>query len=307
MPKPGCNVFRAMSRLLEQHPEYQIIHCHPAWAPFFYGWAARGSRVRHVIAHSHSTRNGESVAGVLRNSLLRVLALPVVTDYFACSRMAGRTFPLVRPARIQIVGNAIDVRRFAFAPAARTQLRSELGVSEEEVLIGHIGRFEKPKNHSFLLRIFAAFHQRHPEARLLLVGSGSLEEQVIAQIRSLGLEKAVIMLGKRSDVERLYAAMDLFLLPSLYEGLGVVLLEAQASGLGCVVSDVVPAEAQITENYTVCSLKSPPEVWVDALEEMLNQTVGQPRQQDLVPQFSKVGLDLTAAAERLACRYEQMM
>ena len=305
-PKLSLDFFREVSNFLGQHPEYHIIHCHPAWAPFFYGWAAKGTQIDHVIAHSHSTRNGESAIGCFRNSFLRAMALPVVTDYFACSRAAGRVFPLVQPDRIQILENAINTRRFAFCPEIRKQVRQELNLSKDTILIGHIGRFEKQKNHYFLIRIFAAFHQRHPKAKLLLVGCGSLKEKIVKQIYSMGLEDAVVMLSNRNDVERLYAAMDLFVLPSLYEGLGMVLLEAQASGLGCVAADVVPPEAAVTENYSICSLKDSVNDWADAMERMLNKTRNFPRQQDFVTLFYKMGLDLSAAAERLACRYEQM-
>lgn len=305
-PAPTPKFFREMNAFFREHTEYHIIHCHPAWAPFFYGWASRHTQIHTIIAHSHSSLNGESLISRVRNSTLRVLAIPVVTDYFACSENAARAFPLINKKRVRILNNAIDTKCFAFRPKVRTAVRESLGITSSEILIGHIGRFEEPKNHSFLIRVFEEYHKRNPNAKLLLVGRGSLRNAIRSQIAAASLNDAVILLDETSHVERLYAAMDLFLFPSLYEGLPLVLLEAQASGLHCLVSDAVPKEARITARCTVCPLSASAGKWASAMGNLLEGLSLDEREKFDLHEFRNKGMELSTEADRLTKIYAKM-
>ena len=173
-------------------------------------------------------------------------------------------------------------------------------------MIGHIGRFEEPKNHSFLIRVFEEYHKRNPNAKLLLVGRGSLRNAIRSQIAAASLNDAVILLDETSHVERLYAAMDLFLFPSLYEGLGLVLLEAQASGLHCLVSDAVPKEARITARCTVCPLSASAGKWASAMGNLLEGLSLDEREKFDLHEFRNKGMELSTEADRLTKIYAKM-
>lgn len=166
--------------------------------------------------------------------------------------------------KVHIMPNAIDTARFAFRPGARSTLRSELGIGNETLVIGHVGRFMFQKNHSFLLDVFSELHQRHPDSVLLLIGEGELESAVQQKAKELCPNGSVRFLGVRQDVDQLYSVMDVFCLPSFYEGFPVVLLEAQANGLPCVVSYQVSAEAAIHPNVSRISLSESPAHWASA-------------------------------------------
>lgn len=190
----------------------------------------------------------------------------LATERFACSADAASYFGFDRHGgEWTYVPNGIDVDRFAFDGARRADARAELGLGDSTFLIGNIGRFSPPKNQIFLLHAYASVARRCPDSRLLLVGAGELESDIRAEVQSLGLADKVISLKNRADTECLYAAMDAFAFPSLYEGLGIVLVEAQASGLPCVISERIPREAVYGENVATVPLDEGAEAWADAL------------------------------------------
>jgi glycosyltransferase involved in cell wall biosynthesis len=165
---------------------------------------------------------------------------------------------------VTVVNNGIETERFAFSPEVRSQVRGELGLGDELVL-GHVGRFVPQKNHDFLMDIFAETAKRSPEVKLLLMGTGPLEDQVRRKVNELGLTDRVHFLGVRSDVNRILQAVDVFVLPSLYEGLGIVAVEAQATGVRCVISDTVPTVCAMTDLVEFAALSESPAHWADVI------------------------------------------
>ena len=262
--RPKASHDRLKSFYLENN--YKIVHQHAGGLrtlmPLI---AARDAGVPTRIIHSHcaftepTTRRDYLEEAIHKLNTHRT---GVATDKFACSADAASYFGFVRNGEEwRYVPNGIDVGRFSFDEGKRKGARAELGLSDSTFLIGNIGRFSPQKNQVFLLRAFASV------SKLLLVGVGPLEADIHAEAERLGITDSVIFLKNRSDTERLYAAMDAFAFPSLYEGLGIVLVEAQANGLPCVISERIPREAVYGENVATVALEDGAEAWADALLE----------------------------------------
>lgn len=266
---PYSHVFSylgALERAFRQN-QYRVVHAHINTMnvfPLFAAWLA-GVPVR--VCHNHSNAHWGEGLRTLAKYLLRPFARVFATDLFACSEMAGRWMYGNRrfeSGKVHVMPNAIDTGRFAFDQAARTAQRTELGIAEDTLVIGHVGRFTFAKNHSFLINMFFALHERHPNSVLLLIGEGELEPAIRQKAQTLCPDGAVKFLGVRQDVNALYSAMDVFCLPSFYEGFSVVLLEAQVNGLPCVISNRVPTEAAIHPNVIRVSLSENAVFWADA-------------------------------------------
>jgi Glycosyltransferase len=245
---------KEMHRILDEG--YDVIHLHTSyWKGFMVEELAIQRGVPIVVVHSHSTMidiHDETLRArsINKHNYYRD-ALPVEygTHFIACSNNAANWLfgDHIPKNEILIMKNAIDLSKFSFSPETRTSYRSKLGLNGCFV-IGHIGRFTYSKNHAMLIEIFREVYQELPNARLMLVGSGELESEIRQRVQDYGLTESVIFLGKRTDVPQLLQAMDTFLMPSRFEGLGLVLIEAQAAGLQCLASQGVPIEAQITPN-----------------------------------------------------------
>ncbi len=246
---------------------YSIVHSQintMGVFPLFAAWLA-GVPVR--ICHNHSTaHHGEGKKTILKY-LLRPFARLFATDYFACGDTAARWMfgsRLVDRGSVTLLANAIDLSRYRFSADDRSTVRAEFDIGENALVVGHVGRFTYAKNHTFLLQIFQAVLQHHPEAVLLLVGEGELLASSKALAHELGITSYVRFLGARGDVCRLYSAMDVFCLPSYYEGLPVVMVEALANGLPCVVSSQVTQELN-QFSVTQLRLNVKTEQWAETL------------------------------------------
>lgn len=164
-----------------------------------------------------------------------------------------------------ILKNAVDLEQYKFSDNARKRIRNELGISDDDIVCGHIGRFSKQKNHKYLIEIFNSLLKKKPNAKLILVGTGELEQDVNKQCEELGIKENVYFLGVRSDIPAILSAMDVFVFPSLYEGMPNTVIEAQATGLPCVISDTITKQANVLGTVKYISLNSAVDIWVQEI------------------------------------------
>ncbi len=258
--------FKRLDDFFAAHKEYQIVHSHINENSSFVLRAAKRSGVPCRIAHSHL-----SDLGIDLKLPFRLYARFTMNDYpnhfFACSKKAGQWLFGKRKLtsnQITVLNNAVNVREFKYDEAIRKKVRADFG-AEKSLVIGHIGRFVKQKNHGFLLDVFKSVHDRCPDSLLILIGDGPLRPSIERKAAQLGLTANVKFLGVRGDISRLLQGMDLFLFPSLFEGLPVVLIEAQAAGLKCFASDTITSETDVAERVDFISLDTPPDVWAEKI------------------------------------------
>jgi hypothetical protein len=252
---------RTMSDILKEHPEYKIVHIHATAIGKICTDVARKCGVKTIIAHTH---NNSAVKDwkYYPKILLRKLYTNGPTDFFACSEDAGRyTF---KNKKFTVIYNAIDIDKFLFNQEVRENFRKELNI-EDKFVIGNIGRLHEQKNQSFLIDIFYEIQKNKDNAILLIIGKGPLENELKEKVSNLGINNKVYFLGNRKDVERIYQGMDVFVLPSLFEGLGIVAVEAQVSGLPVVASTGVAKEANITNNIQNIDLNDSIDTWKEAI------------------------------------------
>ena len=228
--------------------EYSIVHLHSANIAFLVLRIAKKYGIKVRIIHAHATVYSDKYLWkALRNKILWKFGFKYATDYFACSQAAGEFYygqEAVKSGVVKVIPNAIDLEKYKFDKDIRKKVRTGLNI-ENKFVIGHIGRMSPQKNQLFLLRVFAEVKKKQDNATLIMIGDGPLRKDIEKEILKLGLKDSVILLGVRDDVPQLLMAMDVFLLPSLFEGLGIVAIEAQASGLKCIISDVIPKETNV--------------------------------------------------------------
>ena len=244
--------------------KYKIVHSHINTLSVFPLYAAKKVGVPVRIAHSHSTTNKKEWKKNLLKQVLRPFSKKYATNYMCCSELAGRWLfgdKTYDEGKVYLLNNAIDLDKFKYDKKIRDKKRKELGIKEDTIVIGHIGRFVAQKNHTFLIDIFNQFHKKEKNSILLLAGQGPLQEEIKNKVRELGLDDSVRFLGQRNDANELYQAFDVFLLPSLYEGLPVVGVEAQASGLLCFFSDDMTKETKVLDSTVFMSLSNTAEEW----------------------------------------------
>lgn len=252
---------KALRDFFREHPEYRIVHCHLDCMSALPLAAAKEAGVPIRIAHAHSASQDRDLKYLLKRYYMKKIPA-AATHFFACSTDAGNwMFP---GQSVRLIRNGIDTGAFSFDPEKRTAMRRELGLGDA-LTVGHVGRLIGVKNHAFLLDVFAELHTLRPNAVLLLVGNGPLEDQIREKARTLGLQDHVRFLGVRSDVADVMQAMDVFMLPSQYEGLGIVTLEAQCAGMPCLVSDRVPPECDVGSRVRFLSLEASASEWAQAL------------------------------------------
>lgn len=253
---------KALDNFFADHPEYSVIHVHQDCLSGVVLKAAekRGIPVR--AAHCHSASQDKNLKYFIKLYYKRKIPKHA-TKLFACGQAAGEW--MFGGAPFEVINNAIDTARFAYDPAISAEKRTELGLPADAFVLGHVGRFCTVKNHTFLLDVFADLAKKDASARLLLVGSGELSDAMKQKASSLGLADRVIFTGGRSDVNELMQVMDVFAFPSLYEGLPVTLVEAQAAGLPCFISDKVPDDCKLTPDVQSIPLSAGPAAWADAI------------------------------------------
>lgn len=260
-PQNYPKYFAFMKEFFASHPEYKIVHSHIDSMSLFPLLAAKRAGVPVRIAHSHSTSIDRDMKYLLKQAY-RFMLPYVASNYCACGKKAGEF--LFGKRTFEIMPNAIDAERFAFCEATRSRMRRQLN-AENRFVLGHVGRFSYPKNHMFLLEIFGEVQKNRPDSVLLLAGAGEKEDAVKKYAAELGVAGSVRFLGSRADVNDLYQAMDVFVMPSLFEGIPVVGVEAQFAGLPCVFSDRVPKDVAFSENCSFVSLDEGASGWAQRL------------------------------------------
>lgn len=265
----GYNKFsydRNLKKFLLSHPEYRIIHDHLMdSADETFRVAKKLGRI--TIAHSHIAQTYSSLSDIIRFFFRRNL-YKTASYRFACSKEAG-DWLYRKKADYVVLNNGIDTERYKFLKEIRDRKRNELGIAPETFLITNIGRMVGQKNQKRLLDIFALYHDTDKDSKLAVIGTGPLENELKEKTEKKGLADDVLFLGSHSDVNEILMASDLFLFPSLFEGLGIVLVEAEATGLECVFSSNIPGEVDLIPSLmTRVSLEDTDEEWARRIREV---------------------------------------
>lgn len=309
---PGLNPFkypeyiRFFRDFVKEHPEYRVIHAHNDAFGAYSLNAAKKVGVPVRIAHIHN-------AGFPLNYKLPLYyfcrrQLPrCATHLWACGRKAAAFYygeGALRSGLVHIHNNAIDLDKFIFDSEKRKTVRDRYGISGSSVVLGHVGRFAMQKNHRFLVRIFNEFHKKNGDSFLMLVGTGQLMDEIRNECFKLGLGDAVIFTGNVPDPYVYYQAFDCFLLPSLHEGLPLSGIEAQASDLPCLFSDVVSDEIDILGTSSFLSLDLPADVWAEEVSSLVSQS-GPENRRNRKAEISAAGYDIRIEAEKLVATYKK--
>lgn len=284
----GCNVFKLKgiwintafdyikyhkkaNEFFKEHNDYKVVHLHSSSKNYPILKYAKKYNIPIRIAHSHNvdfqtTSRFKKIIG----NCFKPLLLKYSTDYFACAIVAGKWLfgeKIVNSKKFKVIHNAIDFKKFKYNKTNREKIRKEFNIEKDCTVYGNVGRFSNQKNHTFLIDIFEEIIKMEKDAKLLLVGTGELEEEIKSKVESKKLTKNVIFTGFRTDVNEIMQAMDVFLMPSLHEGLPVVGMEAQASGMICFMSEgVITPEVKIASNVHFISLRKEAQEWAKIIK-----------------------------------------
>lgn len=256
-----------------------------------------------VLVHSRSTGpiNTKSLTRIL-HELNKIKLKHMQVTRIAVSGKAGKW--LFGDTPFEVYHNGVDTEKFVFSEKARIRIRRDLGCDNKAV-IGHVGVFTFAKNHAFMVRVFKEYLKINPSACLWFIGDGALREKTQELVDKMDLKDSILFLGEQKDLRELYAGMDLFWFPSIYEGFGNVLLEAQCEGLPCLLSDCVPKDAVIADNVFTYSLNEPPEKWATKIEEAV-QTQKTDRS-ICYKEMEAAGVSVKSEIARLQDLYETML
>ena len=267
---------------------YDIIHDNTLHISIPMMWCAKKAGVPVRILHSHNSKMGETPAKAFRNRFFLPVLRSLATNYAACSQLAGRA--MFEDQEFTVIPNVIQTEKYRFDPTMRKSVRQKMNATDKFV-VGTVGRLAEQKNPFFAIDVFKCLLKNVPNAEYWWVGNGPLEERVKTYIEEKKLTKYIKLLGSRNDTVELYQGMDVFFLPSLFEGLSIVTVEAQAMGLPCVVSDVIPPEAEYTELLKRCSLQDSIEAWVEKIRNTQIKKTERKQYQEYLSEsvFSDVG------------------
>lgn len=289
--------FNDIYRFLKNNIEYNIIHTHTHSEMGIVLKAAKKANVKCRIAHSHNSR---SDVGKIIRFIKKIKSMPIknnATHFFACSVDAGNWLFPYKNINLNILPNGISLNRFKYNQEDRLRIRDELKINDKEKVICHVGRFAKQKNHEKIIDIFNEVKKEKNNVKLILVGIGPLEEKIKQKVKLLNLDNDVIFLGNRNDVNEIMSASDLFLFPSLHEGLGIVLIEAQTSGMKCIVSSNVPDEAKLDDElFYKHYLDESVSIWSKTIIRAMEEEIDRSKQLDKV---RKKGYDIKDVGNKI--------
>lgn len=267
-PWTASNYKKTVRQFYKQHPEYQIIHAHMSELGYYDFTEAERAGVPVRIGHAHNRAHGFDFKSPVR-WYYKTRMMPHITHMFMCGEESGEClFGNKNKEHFIQMNNAIDAEKYIYNSAKREIIRKELGISDDQIVVGHVGRFDPQKNHKFIIDIFAEVQKQDKNAVLMLVGddSSTIGKKIHQKVDQLGLQN-VIFTGVRSDVADLMQAMDVFLFPSLFEGFGIVALEAQAAGMSTIVSNRIPSECFVTDLIKSVELSNDSTKWSSVVLE----------------------------------------
>lgn len=286
---------RSLANLVEKN-HYKTVHIHDPFVVRFVQKTLRKAGVKNIIVHSHATQWSDRKINGIRNKLLCINLTKKVDYCFACSRAAG-VF-LYGNTHFYVMNNAIDLDRYSYNSVVRERLRKELGIERKKVF-GHVGNICAQKNHEFLIEVFKRISDISEDSILILIGDGVLRSEIENKIKTLGIKEKVMLLGKKSNVEDYYQAMDCIILPSLYEGLPMVGVEAQCAGLPILFADTITREVG-ADFSAYLSLSDSPERWAKKAIELCNNRHSRELGK---PVMVKKGFDILTEAEKIQRKY----
>ena len=310
---------KALKEFFQEHHEFALVQGHMTSTAAIYLPVAKKAGVKKTAAHARSAGVDKGLKGIMTRFLRRNLADKA--DYlFTCSELAGISVygeKAVQEGKTIFIPNAIDCAGFTFDPEKRKKMREELGLTDA-LIIGHVGRFHYAKNHEYLIRVFAKLCQMGTRAcgstaengvcqnyHLILLGEGPLMEDTRKLAEELGVADRVHFLGNHKNIADYYQAMDYFVYPSRYEGMPGTIVEAQASGLPCLMSDTICREVIVTELVETMSIEEEPKVWAEELQRRIDALVSkQENREKYAAKMAAAGFDVQAQAERMMRFYE---
>ena len=255
------NYQKNLYKFFKNHPEYQIVHSHQNDLSGIILKQAAKAGVKVRITHSHTEYHHKSLKKKAIFEIFKHYVNKHTTDAFACAKPAGEMlYTGKRLENFKVIHNGIDTEKFAFSSENRKRLREELNLGENPVIC-HVGRFAKVKNHGFIIDVFNEFLKVYSNAKLMLIGEGELLSEMKEKVKTLGIEDGVLFLGPRTDVNALMSVADIFLFPSIHEGLPVSVVEAQCSGLRILTSDTISKDTVITDLIERMSLSDSAQCW----------------------------------------------
>ena len=276
--KLGCNIHHVckkggvISHMLSlksifRQGRYDVVHAHSSFYNGIILLAAKLAKVKLKVSHAHGTGDNkkQTVLRKIYAFFSRLCIRKCANIFCACSKEAGNFLYGKDIKNLNVIENGIDINKFKYDQCKRKELREKLCVNDDKIIIGHVGRFSKEKNHKFILEIFSKLNKINPNTELWLIGEGTLYNSIEEEIRKNNMDSKVKLFGNTSEVELYLSAMDVFIFPSIHEGLGISLIEAQCSGVKCVVSDAIPELAIINSNVIKLCLSGSEDRWISEL------------------------------------------
>lgn len=294
---------RDLYDFFKNHPEYQIVHSHQNDLSGIILKQAAKAGVKVRITHSHTEYHYRKIKNKLIFKVFKYYVNKYTTNAFACSKPAGEMLYSGKLLKnFKVIHNGINIEKFAFNEENRIQIRKQLDLGDGPIIC-HVGRFAKVKNHSFILDVFNEFLKKYNNAKLLLIGEGELLTQMKEKVLTLGIENEVLFLGSRTDVDALMSASDIFIFPSIHEGLPVSVVEAQCSGLRVLTSDTISEDSVITDLLVRMPLSASAENWAQKLSELYSKVYN--KRYDYFETVEKSGFSAKEIADSLVEYYMQ--
>ena len=292
-------IFRRINNFFKEHAkDYDIVHLHSANIGFICLPIAKKYGINIRIIHSHSTFFSDKKLNAIRNRILCIPINMLASDYIACSKAAGEF--LFGKKKFVIFKNAIDCKKYQYNMEIRNSVRRGFSL-DDKLVIGNVGRFSSVKNHTFLISIFNEIKKIEKGSILLLVGDGILKENIQARVMDMGLSESVVFLGQRNDIAELIQAMDILVLPSLFEGVPVIGIEAQASNLPCIFSSEITREVGIVD-AAFLNLLDDAKVWA----EIIINTSKVSTRKNVTKIMENAGYDINIEAKKLQKYYTSL-